>query len=243
MATALLCDLTTNLSSTVSSDPTGSHLFRAAERLRRKPDLVRRKLRAIREQPEIHAELASQAYWHSNGFAKIKMAEAHSFCVRLHIWPAGPDRRGEVDPHGHRWEFASWVAAGEGMSERRFEPATDPNLPGVPYTRCSYGRENGAPFLRPAETVWLREVGEYRRTPSHVYGCDREVIHTVAPIGTGLVATVVLQGPVHPAPANVYRFSGQSFDAPQRPISPSELDQLFADVENALPAGDTDTTS
>jgi hypothetical protein len=204
---------------------------------------VRRKLRAIREQSEMRAELASQAYWHSNGFAKVKMAETRSFCVRLHIWPAGPNRLGEVDPHSHRWEFASWVAAGEGMRERRFKPATEPNYSGAPYMRCSYGRENGAAFLRPVETVWLREADEYKRTPDHVYGCATNVIHTVAPIGTALVATVVLQGPVKAASADVYRFSRPSFDAPQRPISSSELDQLFADVENSLPAGDTDTTS
>jgi hypothetical protein len=222
----------------VAEKATALRLFWAAELFRLTPNLVKAVLHEAREQPGRCAAFAKQAYWHSNGFAKVKLAEAGTSCIRLHIWPAGPDRVGEVDPHGHRWEFASWVAVGEGMTEERFVPSDRATSNGIDYTRYSYGRtDTEEEFLRPEGGAWLRRVDTLDRTPNHVYGCGLDVIHTVAPIGTGLVATVVLQGPVMAKSAAVYRDPGRTSDAKPRPISPAELGRLFADVDDAIQAG------
>ena len=217
-------------SSLLSACPTMTDLFRHAQRLRQVPGLFARELAAIRSQPARMATLARQAYWHRNGFAKVKVAETGSYSVRLHIWPAGDHERGDVDPHSHRWEFASLVVAGAGMEERRFALADGPAT-GVPYTACEYGRTSGVSFLRPTGEAWLRQIGLYRRPHGHVYSCPRTVLHTVAPIGRALVATIVVQGPVEPAPALVYRSPGRGPAIWQQPIGLSELDQLFADAE------------
>ena len=72
-------------SSLLSASPNMTDLFRHAERLRCVPGLFARDLAEIRAQPERMAELARRAYWHRNGFAKIKVAETGSYSVRLHM--------------------------------------------------------------------------------------------------------------------------------------------------------------
>ena len=59
--------------------------------MRFSPEVIGGALRAVRDRPERQTEL--QAYRHNNGFVKIKVAEAHGLCMRLHIWPAGKNRR------------------------------------------------------------------------------------------------------------------------------------------------------
>jgi hypothetical protein len=210
--------------------------FQNAERLAYRADIVRKRLREIRQVPNWSAALGRNAYWHSNGFVKIKIVETPGFCIRLHIWPPGEHRLGEVDPHNHRWEFASWVAIGEGIQERRFDVVADDDSRGMSYTRYAYGREDGVSYLRPEGRSRLRETLRLRREPGHVYSCPPDVLHTVAPIGNGLVATVVLQGPLLKKPAVVYRCPERSGAALQGSISVEELDQLFAEVEGRIAA-------
>ena len=59
----------------VAEKATALRLFWAAELFRLTPDLVKAVLHEAREQPGRCAEFAKQAYWHSNGFAKVKLAE------------------------------------------------------------------------------------------------------------------------------------------------------------------------
>lgn len=228
--------ITTLITLTVPPTHTGWHLFKATEQMRFTPEVIGRTLQTVREQPERWAELAGQAYRHSNGFVKIKVAETHGLSVRLHIWPAGENRMGDVDPHSHRWEFASWIAVGEGIYEQRFKADPRADEVGDPYVRFIYGRRSGASFLEPTEIVSLRPDVNLIRTPGHVYGCSLDVIHTVAPIGNGLVATVVVQGPVKANSAQVYRRPGQSGEDRRSPIPAAELDQLLAEVEDDIRA-------
>jgi hypothetical protein len=217
-------------------DATARTHFQNAEGLAYRPDLLREGLREIRRRPEWAATLAGLAYWHRNGFAKIKIAEAGGLCMRLHIWPEGEDRLGDVDPHNHRWEFASWVAVGAGMQERRFTVVADDDPEGLIYTRCAYGRENGVDYLRPECGTRLREVAVFNRQPGHIYSCPPDVLHTVSPIGSGVVATMVLQGPRVKDSAEVYRCPERLDAALREPISAQELDQLFAQVEAGITA-------
>ena len=211
--------------------------FQNAESLAYRADIVQRLLREIRQVPDWSAALGRNAYWHSNGFVKIKIIETPGFCVRLHIWPPGEHRLGEVDPHDHRWEFASWVAIGAGIQERRFEVVADDDSRGMPYARYAYGRKDGVSHLRPeGGTSRLLETSVLHRKPGHVYSCPPDVLHTVAPVGDGLVATVVLQGPLLEKPTVVYRCPERTSAALQDSISARELDHLFAEVERGIAA-------
>lgn len=213
-----------------------ARLSKAVSRLRQKPDLVRSRLAWIRSHPERVEEIAAKSYLHSNGFAKVRLFEGHGVCFRLHIWPAGEKRIGDVDPHGHRWEFASWVAVGPGMSETHFLRSDRADPDASLFESYDYGREAGAGCLRSRGPAWLRTCEPVIRPTGSVYSCGRDVLHTVAPVGDDLVATVVLQGPVVADSARVYRRPGQNSDAVERPITPDELDALFGAVDAAVGA-------
>jgi hypothetical protein len=205
--------------------------FQNAQALAYRADVLRSRLWEIRQKPDWIAALGRHAYWHSNGFVKIKIVEAAGYCIRLHIWPPGVHRLGETNPHNHRWEFASWVAIGDGIQERRYEVVADDESSGMSYTRCTYGRENGVEYLRQEGQSRLRETSVLERMPGHVYSCPPDVLHTVAPVGTGLVATVVLQGPQLKESAVVYCCPARSSADLQESITAKELDQLFTEVE------------
>ncbi|MCO1655143.1 hypothetical protein [Pseudonocardia humida] len=204
-------------------------LLDAAHRVRRRPDLVRSRLAFLLSHPERLAEVAGRAYWHSNGFAKIKLLHGRGFTVRLHIWPASTGR-GEVNPHGHRWEFASWILTGAGMSEAYYESVESSHTDATPYTRCDYGPGQ----LRPVGDASLRVQQVVRRPAGTVYTCTLDALHTVAPIGDGLVATVVLQGPALIHSARVFVRTDPGPEPAPRPIPQDELCELLHLVDAAF---------
>ena len=59
--------------------------FQNAESLAYRADIVRRWLWEIRQKPDWIAALGRNAYWHSNGFVKIKIAEAAGYCPAPHL--------------------------------------------------------------------------------------------------------------------------------------------------------------
>ncbi len=212
-------------------------LGKAADLLRHQPDLLRARLVTLRARPDRLEEIAARSYVHSNGFAKVRLFGDRGVSLRLHIWPAGPDRPGDVDPHGHRWEFASWVAIGAGMSETYFTEVRPGGRDAEQYAAYDYGRDaTGTGYLKHRGEAWLRRGEPRIRRPGTVYRCPRHVLHTVAPVSDDLVVTVVLQGPVVEESAPVYRLPGQSGDTGERPIGVDELDALFGDVSAAIPA-------
>jgi hypothetical protein len=208
-------------------------LHDAAQRVRRRPGLVRRRLGFLLSHPERLAEVASRAYWHSNGFAKIKILHGRDFTVRLHVWPASTGR-GEVNPHGHRWEFASWILTGDGMSEAYYEPVGSSHTDATPYTRCDYGPAGGPGQLRPVGDASLRVRQVVRRPAGTVYTCALDALHTVAPVGDGLVATLVLQGPAVIPSAPVFVRTDRAPEPAPRPIPQDELCELLHLVQSAI---------
>lgn len=216
------------------SAPSLGLLVRAAESLRSRPDLVRSRLRYLQTHPDRLAEVARNSYLHSNGFAKIKIAEGHGFCARLHIWPAEKNRLGDVNPHGHRWEFASWVAVGEGMTERYFDEVEAHDPTAGMYVRCEYGSPGSEGRLRRRGQASLRARPKIDRPSNSIYTCTRDVVHTVAPVGDGLVATVVLQGPVRDQSTVVYVRPGREIVDHRRPITSVELYNLLGAVRGSI---------
>jgi hypothetical protein len=85
----------------------------------------------------------------------------------------------------------------------------------------------------------LRPDWTYERGARSIYGCSYTTIHTVAPIGHDVVATVVMQGPAVADSTAVYRPFGQApFPTLQRPIPPIPLAGLFSAVDAALTTSD-----
>lgn len=211
------------------------HLVRFAERLRAEPEVVRRQIRDILASSTRTTAVAARSYWHVNGFAKIRIVENRNVSARLHVWPEGPDRLGDVDPHSHRWQFASWVAFGSGIVEKYFVEHED----GLPHHRFEYGRrDTGVGYLRRPVTVGLREVLQIDRGPGEVYRCPLDIVHTVAPRGSDLMATVLLQGPVRGRCASVYRLPGApAHRTLERALRVHEVTDLFEQIVHRLPKG------
>ncbi|MBA2696048.1 MAG: hypothetical protein H0U62_09490 [Actinobacteria bacterium] len=158
-------------------------------------------LRSLLDDPARVREIAARSYWHTNGFAKLVLHTASAFRIRLHVWPAGDGRRGETNPHSHRWDFASAVLAGDGLVIIEYEECDD----GALYARHRYGRDapNRA-VLTPAGQVRLRPVSERTVPTLGRYATEISTVHTVDPLGSSLVATLVVQGPLRADSTVVY---------------------------------------
>ena len=218
-----------------SSGP--ARLVEAVYRVRDQADLVRAHLQFLLSDPNRIAQAAQCAYWHVNGFLKLRLASNDRFCLRLHIWPSGPNRRGDTEPHSHRWDFASWVAVGPGLLETYFTRTHSSDPGASAHVHYDYGRAaEDEPRLQSGLGVaWLRQEDVQERTAGAVYDCAHHMIHTVAPLGSDLIATVLLQGPKVTETTAVYRpFGTHVFDNLQRPVGTGEFAGLIGAVCDAL---------
>ena len=110
----------------LAREPIGTaHLLDALGLLVDDPRVLADWLRSLREDPDATREIARRSYRHPNGFAKLVLHNAQpQFCVRMYVcmyvcmyvWGPGSGRRGETNPHSHRWDFASTVLVGAGLA-------------------------------------------------------------------------------------------------------------------------------
>jgi hypothetical protein len=49
-----------------------------------------------------------------------------------------------MNPHGHRWAFASWLVLGDGMAEKYFAETTETDPEASVYERYRYRRDTGS---------------------------------------------------------------------------------------------------
>lgn len=174
-------------------------------------------------------DVARRSYWHPNGFAKLVLQARRDYKVRLHVWPAGDCRRGDTNPHGHRWNFASTVLCGDGLHEIHYVEACS----GDAYERYRYAGGNVAGALTHEGNVRLVKREERDVHAGDRYELDTRVVHTVHPLGNTLVATLVVQSaPLH-ASARVYGIPGVNVDEPGQAISVEEVRELITDVLDA----------
>jgi hypothetical protein len=204
-----------------------SDLHRKATALRDEPDLLRRSLITLLDSDSALSEVAERSYSHPNGFAKIVLFVGGGYGIRLHVWHRKAGRWvSDSHPHGHRWEFASWIVIG-GLHETTFTEAEE----GDEHFRCEYRRNSiGEGVLRPARSAALRVVGKTVRLAGTVYECSRTRVHTVTPAGQDLVASLVLQGPRSFDPTPVYLQPGEAPVHDERRLSPAELRKVLAEV-------------
>jgi hypothetical protein len=169
--------------------------------------------------------VARRSYWHHNGFAKLVLEVTAAHRIRLHVWPAGENRLGEWNPHGHRWNFASTVVAGDGLSSTEYVESDT----GRHHVLYHYVGGSGG-FLTPVGNARLAEHDTRIVRNGERYVLDTSVVHTVVPLGNSLVATLVVQGPARLDHAPVYCPPGIPVDGPIRDLGPAEVRDLVRDV-------------
>jgi hypothetical protein len=209
-------------------------LRRATEGLRSTPDLLSAVLEEIRGDKAHMAAIHRRSYWHPNGFAKLVLCTAPRYTTRLHIWPSLRPRHGDANPHAHRWVFASWVIAGR-LSETTFAETESVTTADSVHERCEYGRDSGGDaYLRPQRPVALVPTATAVRDAGTVYDCPAGTVHTVAPLGSGLMATAVLQGPAASDGAAVYVRTGVLPEHREDPLTAADLLDLVETVQALL---------
>jgi len=198
-----------------------------AESVRDGPWKLRRSLQALLGDEDGLARVAKRSAYHANGFAKIVLHLGADCGVRLHVWrPRHRLGTRPPDPHGHRWEFASWVVTGV-LREVRYAEAPAGEL----FEVRDYGRRpDGSIFCHPNGSVTLAPVQLVYRSAGEVYRCERSVWHTAAPAGGGLAASLVLQGERSIGSTKVYRRPGRPANGHEPSLSPGELRLLLGDV-------------
>jgi hypothetical protein len=209
-------------------------LERTAEKLRDDPHQLRRSLARLLRSNTHMEEIADRSYQHANGFAKVVLHISRHYGIRLHVWRPDEHPSGQVvDPHGHRWEFASWIITGV-LHEITFEPAASGEL------FDEYAHEkgaNGEDYLRPRRSATLARTAHADRKAGHVYKRSSSELHAAMPTGGALVASLVLQGPRSSAPVPVYRRpgapggkAGAPVRIPKSSFSVRELRSLLGEV-------------
>jgi hypothetical protein len=102
---------------------------------------------------------------------------------------------------------------------------------GKPFARYRYGTDPANPAALVADgTARLFRTNSPHVYRGEVYACDTDVVHTVEPIGSGLTATVVVQGPRRTPTTVVYCGPGESDDQPNHPMSESDFQLLVKAV-------------
>ena len=212
------------------TQPDLAELTRVAEGLRADPVSLRTSLRGLLESRAQLEEVADRSYLHPNGFAKVMLQMGGGYRIRLHVWRQGDRKYGfDANPHGHRWDFASWVVVGA-LRETTFS-----ETPGHrQYERSSYRRRaNGASFMEATGDAGLEPLHDTIREAGTVYARSRSELHSVVPVGTDVVASLVLQRPPSGEFAAVFLRHGKPADYKERPLTVGELEAVIAEVTAA----------
>jgi hypothetical protein len=216
------------------SSPSLADLHATAEWLRVNPDILTAAIEALRADEASRAAVAARSYWHPNGFAKVVLRAGARHSVRLHVWSDRRPWSGDLNPHGHRWEFASWVLSG-GLREAFYSEvaAADEDAVGV-FHRCLYGRDADCRYLRPIRDVALYQTSQTTRAAGAVYGCAGSVVHAVDPVGPAPIATVVVQGPPAVDSTVVYLHPDAPREHREQALTESDLDLALDTVLRLL---------
>jgi hypothetical protein len=181
------------------------------------------------------ATVARSSYWHSNGFAKLVLHRNTDpeLSLRLHVW-TGDRPAPTVDYqniHNHRWAFGSVVLAGA-LDVDEFEETSDAADPkALACNAYAYDAvaDGASGQLRPLGIRALRPTGSASYEAGEMHLCDTRTLHTVTPVGSGLTATILVQGPAETGTALVYQQTGRAVieDTGER-LGPGDVSDLAA---------------
>jgi hypothetical protein len=181
---------------------------------------------ALLRSEEAVSQISARSSVYANGFAKIVLHASDHYNVRLHIWHRRNGRWvPDVDPHGPRWEFASWIVAGTLRETTFVESAA-----GLRYERFAYSSGPQGTFLAPDGWARLRPATVIERQRGVVYTRSRQMTHTTTPHGDSLVASLVLHSSRRFDPTPVYMRPNVERDHSNWPISPSDLRSIMSEV-------------
>jgi hypothetical protein len=211
----------------LGSDTNLVHMRRTTEALRDRPALLRSALSVVRSDEHALEVVASRSSIHHNGFAKVVLSRGAGWSLRLHVWTPWIQSQ-DVNPHGHRWAFASWIITGT-LRETRFDVAHQ----GRQFHRYAYrGSASGDAAAWNTGTVSLVKVEEVERVAGTVYQRTGFEVHTAQPC-TDLVATLVLHGDSGKT-TEVFKRPGEPIEKGEKPLSGAELATLLDEVVAAL---------
>jgi hypothetical protein len=176
---------------------------------------------------------AAHGYRHHNDFGKVVLGV--SATGRKLVWHDWRDRGPwtDGDHHNHRWDFVSYVIAGE-LELTDF--AEDPAGP-LPATRYAYESPGGRAdyALRRVGPARLREVRRVKVAAGDFYHQPHEVVHTAASRSRGTGTLIVQDAPATPG-SDVYltEASERTVRRAAPRYSPAGLRPLLTRLRDAL---------
>jgi hypothetical protein len=194
---------------------------------------VRSLVEAILADEDRLAWCAANGYRHHNDFTKVVLGVSPA--GRKLVWHQWRQRRPWVDGdyHNHRWDFVSYVAAGE-LELSDFEESADGP---VAVTKYAYESPGGRPeySLRRVGPARLHEVRRVKIAAGEFYHQPHAIVHNAASMSHG-TGTLIVQGEVATERADVYLAEEDEDrldrDAPR--FSPAELRPLLERLRDGL---------
>jgi hypothetical protein len=190
-------------------------------------------IRAILADERRLASCAANGYRHHNDFTKVVLGVSPA--GRKLVWHQWRQKEPWIDAdlHNHRWDFVSYIAAGE-LELTDYEEHRDGALP---VTRYAYESPGGRAeySLRRVGPARLREVRHVKVPAGEFYHQPHRTVHTAASQAEG-TGTIIVQGEVSATATDVYlaRAGEERLDRTVPRFSPADLRPLLEQLRDAM---------
>jgi len=190
-------------------------------------------VRAILADEHRLASCAANGYRHHNDFTKVVLGVSPA--GRKLVWHQWRQKEPWVDSdlHNHRWDFVSYIAAGELELTDYEEDRRGP----LAVTRYAYESPGGRAeySLRRVGPARLREVRRTKVPAGEFYHQPHRTVHTAASQAQG-TGTIIVQGEVATAGTDVY-LAGAGEERLDRTVprfSPAHLRPLLEQLRDGM---------
>jgi hypothetical protein len=179
------------------------------------------------------ASCAANGYRHHNDFTKVVLGVSPA--GRKLVWHQWRQKEPWVDSdlHNHRWDFVSYIAAGE-LELTDYEEHPDGRLDVTRYAYASPG-DRSEYALRRVGPARLREVRRRKIPAGEFYHQPHRTVHTAASQAQG-TGTIIVQGEVASAGTDVY-LAGAGEEHLERTVprfSPADLRPLLEQLRDGI---------
>jgi hypothetical protein len=179
---------------------------------------------------------AANGYRHHNDFTKVVLAVSPA--GRKLVWHEWRQRQPGVDGdyHNHRWDFVSYLAAGE-LELTEYEEDPRGELPLSRYRYESPG-DRAEYVLRLVGPARLREVRRKKVAAGEYYHQPYPIVHNAASMSQN-TSTLIVQGGVASAGTDVYLAGAgdERLDRAAPRLSPARLRPLLEGLSDRLGGG------
>lgn len=140
---------------------------------------------------DLITKIASNSYYHDNGFQKITFFSGKNFNLRIHIhWNDKEQKKSNI--HDHRWNFSSLILSGGYISEI-FE-ISDKGLPKELFHYFPKEKLTGNYSLHHIGKVFLKRIGHTKYTKSDINHGTAGEIHKITYTSNEPTITVFVTG-------------------------------------------------